>query len=67
MPLKTDVSRAKRLMISSRLPLEKLIEKQQAKLTQLDERIGRLMTARVDEEEVLGELLQMRDSSKEAR
>jgi|HubBroStandDraft_2_1064218.scaffolds.fasta_scaffold297238_2 hypothetical protein len=48
---------AKRMMMASRAPLAVLVEKQRARLAKLDERIGCLMTQRVDEEEILADLL----------
>jgi septal ring factor EnvC (AmiA/AmiB activator) len=57
--LKPELSKATRMMVTSRLPLERMVEKQRAKIARLDERIGALMTQRVDEEDLLAELLAM--------
>ncbi len=48
---------AKQLMRASRAPIDLIIEKQRARLVGIDERIGRLMTQRVDEEEILADLI----------
>jgi len=43
--------------MAHRVPISALVEKQRARLVKIDEQLGRLMTKRVDEEEVLAELL----------
>lgn len=39
------------------MPIALIIEKQRARLVKIDERIGRLMTQRADEEDILAELI----------
>jgi hypothetical protein len=56
-------------VMRSRAPIPDLIAKQQAKLEKLEARLGRLMTLRVDEEELLADLLDIENgvSPKEPR
>jgi hypothetical protein len=55
---------AKQMLMRSRLPIADLIAKQKARLDDLDDRIGRLMTRRADAEEVLADLYTALNSSR---
>jgi hypothetical protein len=48
---------AKQLMKASRSPIALIVEKQRERLVKIDARIGRLMTQRADEEEILAALI----------
>lgn len=51
------MTKASRMLARSRLPIAVMIERQRAKIVQIDERLGRMMSRRADEEEALAELL----------
>jgi len=57
--IKPGISRATRMVMVSRKPIGMLIEAQKARIEEITGRIGRLMSRRVDEEEILAELLAM--------
>lgn len=57
--IKPGISRAKRMVMASRTPIAMLVAKQRERIAQLDQRIGRLMSKRVDEEETLADLIAM--------
>jgi hypothetical protein len=59
--IKDSVSRAKRLVMSTRTKtVDMIIVEQQAKLTKLEDRLGHLMTQRADLEETIAELMRLR-------
>lgn len=53
--MKPSVSRAKRMVMASRMPIMTIVKRQQARVAELDERIGRLQGQRVEQEEILAE------------
>lgn len=66
--IKPGISRAKRSVMHSRTPISVLVQRQEARVAKLDERIGALMSKRVDEEQVLAELYELNNArTKEAR
>lgn len=59
--IKDSVSRAKRLVMSTRTKtIDMIIIEQQVKLAKLEERLGHLMTQRADLEETIAELYRLR-------
>lgn len=59
--IKDSVSRAKRLVMSTRTKtIDMIIIEQQMKLAKLEERLGHLMTQRADLEETIAELYRLR-------
>jgi predicted 2-oxoglutarate/Fe(II)-dependent dioxygenase YbiX len=48
---------AKQLLKARRAPIALIVEKQRERLVKIDARIGRLMTQRADEEEILSALI----------
>ncbi len=55
--LKPGISKAKRMLMHSRKPIQVLINLQQERVDHLTARIGNLMSQRVTEEETLAELI----------
>lgn len=59
--IKDSVSRAKRLVMSTRTKtVDMIIAEQRVKLAKLEDRLGHLMTQRADLEETIAELYQLR-------
>ncbi len=54
---KDSIGRAKRMVMSSKLPIADLVQRQRERIEKLDSRIGALMSKRVDEEETLADLI----------
>ncbi len=54
---------ATRRALNNRKPIAVLVERQRERVTDLDARIGRLMTARADAEEVLADLLDIENGN----